>query len=102
MARLSLLLLLLLCSFIGLSQETAKVITASGKDMIAYTEKAQKEYLEKTYSLLSGVEDGVVNGRTYFPYHYRSKNKPLLFFEKDRTASITMNGRKYEKIIPSV
>ncbi len=99
MPRLSLLLLLLLCSFIGLSQETAKVITAGGKDMIANTEKAQKEYLEKTYSLLSGIEDRVVNGRTYFPYHYRSKNKPLLFFEKDRTASITMNGRKYEKVI---
>jgi hypothetical protein len=99
MARLSFLLLLLLCSFIGLSQETAIIIAAGEKNMIAHTEKAQKEYLEKAYSLAVGVEDGVVNGRTYFPYHYRSKNKPLLFFEKDRTASITMNGRKYENII---
>lgn len=99
MARLSFLLFLILCSFRGLSQETAIVIATGGKDMIAHTEKAQKEYLEKAYSLLVGVEDGVVNGRTYFPYHYRSKNKPLLFFEKDRTASITMNGRKYENII---
>lgn len=99
MARLSFLLLLLLCSFRGLSQQTAIVTEAGGKDKIALAEKAQKEYLEKTYLLLSGVENGVVNGRTYFPYHYRSKNKPLLFFEKDRTAAITMNGRKYENII---
>ena len=98
MARLSF-LLLLLCSFRGLSQQTAMVTEAGGKDKIALAEKAQKEYIEKTYLLLSGVENGVVNGRTYFPYHYRSKNKPLLFFEKDRTASITMNGRKYENII---
>jgi len=88
-----------LCSFRGLSQETATVIATGGKDMIVLTEKAQKEYLEKDYSLRVGVDDGVVNGRTYFPYHYRSKNKPLLYFEKDRTASITMNGRKYENII---
>jgi len=99
MARLSFLLLMFLCSFRGLSQGSATVIAANEKNIIASTEKAQKEYLEKTYSLLSGVEDGVVNGRTYFPYHYRSKNKPLLFFGKNRTASITMNGRKYENII---
>jgi len=99
MARLSFLLFLILCSFRGLSQETAIVIASGGKDMIAHTEKAQKEYLEKAYSLRVGVDDGVVNGRTYFPYHYRSKNKPLLYFEKDRTASITMDGRKYENII---
>ena len=98
MPRSSFLLLLLLCSFRGLSQETATVIAAGGKDMIAHKEKAQKEYIEKAYSHSVGVTDGVVNGRTYFPYHYRSKNKPLLFFEKDRTASITMNGRKYDNI----
>ena len=98
MARLSFLLLLLLCSLRGMSQETAMVTAPGGKDMIARTEKAQKEYLEKAYSLSVGVDDGLVNGRTYFPYHYRSKNKPLLFFEKDRTASITMNGRSYDNI----
>ncbi len=98
MARLSFLLLLLLCSLSGFSQETAMVAAPVGKDMIARTEKAQKEYLEKVYSLSVGVDDGLVNGRTYFPYHYRSKNKPLLFFEKDRTASITMNGRRYDNI----
>ena len=38
MARLSFLLLLLLCSFRGLSQETATVITAGRKDMIARME----------------------------------------------------------------
>ena len=52
MARLSFLLLLLLCSFRGLSQQTAMVTEAGGKDMIALAEKAQKEYLEKTYLLL--------------------------------------------------
>lgn len=98
MARLSFLLLLLLCSLSGLSQESAMVTAPGGKDMIARTEKAQKEHLERAYSLRVGVDDGLVNGRTYFPYHYRSKNKPLLFFEKDRTASITMNGRSYNNI----
>jgi hypothetical protein len=47
MARLSFLLFLILCSFRGLSQETAIVIASGGKDIIAHTEKAQKEYLEK-------------------------------------------------------
>lgn len=98
MARLSFLFLLLLCSFRGLSQEAAKVSASGGNDLITRTETAQKEYLEKAYSLSTGTDDGLVNGRTYFPYHYRSKHKPLLFFEKDRTASITMKGRTYRNI----
>lgn len=98
MARLSFLLFLLLCSFRGMSQVNA-VVTANGeKDMMARIETAQKEYLEKAYALRVGVDDGLVNGRTYFPYHYRSKNKPLLFFEKERTASITVNGRSYKNV----
>jgi hypothetical protein len=75
------------------------MITADGeKDMILRTETAQKEYVEKAYSLRVGVDDGLINGRTYFPYHYRSKSKPLLFFEKDRTASISINGRNYKNV----
>jgi hypothetical protein len=75
------------------------MITADGeKDMILRTETAQKEYVEKAYALRVGVDDGLINGRTYFPYHYRSKSKPLLFFEKDRTASISINGRNYKNV----
>jgi len=98
MARISFLILLFLCSLRGLSQETTPVSPAGRNDMLASKEKAQKDCVLEAYSVRVGVGDGVVNGRTYFPYHYRSKNKPLLFFEKDRTASITMNGRKYENL----
>ena len=98
MARLSFLLLLFLCSLRGMSQVTAMITADGEKDMILRTETAQKEYVEKAYSLRVGVDDGLINGRTYFPYHYRSKNKPLLFFEKERTASITINGRNYKNV----
>jgi hypothetical protein len=98
MARLSFLLLLFLCSLRGMSQVTAMITADGEKDMILRTETAQKEYVEKAYALRVGVDDGLINGRTYFPYHYRSKSKPLLFFEKDRTASISINGRNYKNV----
>jgi hypothetical protein len=98
MARPSFLLLLFLCSLRGMSQVTAMITADGEKDMILRTETAQKEYVEKAYALRVGVDDGLINGRTYFPYHYRSKSKPLLFFEKDRTASISINGRNYKNV----
>jgi len=99
MTRTSSLLLLLLFTLRGLSQETAPVFTGDREDVLTQTELSQKELLNSYYSLMIGTSHEVVNGCTYYPYHYRSKYKPLLFYGKDRTASITMNGRKFDSII---
>jgi len=40
----------------------------------------------------------VVNGRDYIRYFFRSKDKPLLRSEEERSASLIFNNRKYEDL----
>ncbi len=99
MTRTLSLLLLLLFPLRGFSQEATPVIAGDREDLLTQTELSQIELLKSYYSLMIGTSHEVINGCTYYPYHYRSKYKPLLFYGKDRTASIIMNGRKFDNII---
>jgi hypothetical protein len=99
MSRTLFLLLLLLFPLRGFSQEKVPGTATDRQDMLAQAEQSQKEFLHGFYSLMIGTSHEVVNGSTYYPYHYRSKYKPLLFYGKERTASIIMNGRKFDNII---
>ena len=98
MTRNSLLILLLLCSLIGISQQVIPSVADKDRNTFKYPEERQIEYLFKIYSLKTGTEYELINGKEYFQYYYRSKLKPLLFMDRKRTASITLKGRKYENI----
>lgn len=48
---------------------------------------------------MQGKKFDLINGREYFPYYYRSELKPILFLEKQVTASIVFSGRNYDNIV---
>lgn len=62
-------------------------------------EKAGKEALDSIYAIRTGTEHAFINGTEYFPYHYRAKHKPLLNYGEERSAEITVSGRKYDSLV---
>ena len=55
----------------------------------------QADYLKKKYSDIIEAPKELINGKEYEPYYTRSKIKPLLLPDKERTASIITNTRRY-------
>jgi hypothetical protein len=51
-------------------------------------------YLEKT-----GIDRALVDGKDYFPYYYRSQNKPLLRNNEERSAALIIHGRSFRNIV---
>jgi hypothetical protein len=62
-------------------------------------EAAGKETLDSIYAVRTGTEHAFINGTEYFPYHYRAKQKPLLYYGEERSAEITVSGRKYKDLV---
>lgn len=58
----------------------------------------QAEFLKYIYSQRIGNKKELICGREYVPYYYRSEHKPLLFNGEKHTASVFMEGRKYERV----
>jgi len=99
MPKTSLLILLLVCNLSGYAQEASPGIKGRKMGTFASIEASHNRFLDSIYTIRTGTEIAYINGRDYYPYHYRAKNKPLLFPGKERTASITVSGRKYDNII---
>ena len=68
-------------------------------DRFAGAESAGREILDSIYAAGTATEHSFINGTEYFPYHYRAKYKPLLHYGEDRSAEITVSGRKYEGLV---
>ncbi len=58
----------------------------------------QAEYIRRLYSEKVEAPKELINGKEYEPYYTRSKIKPLLFPEKERTASVITNTRRYNNL----
>jgi hypothetical protein len=58
----------------------------------------QEAYIRDLYSEKIEAPKELINGKEYEPYYTRSKNKPLLFFDKSRTASILTKTRRYNNL----
>ena len=61
-------------------------------------ENEQIESLTRLYYTNIDPSWELINGRGYFRYYHRSASKPILFDEKDHSASVTLKGKKYEDI----
>jgi hypothetical protein len=94
----TLFIVLLFCSFTVVAQHQVPVIKGTGLDAVSKLEKSQIENLYKLYSSKINPSINLINGREYFPYYFQSVNTPILFFDKDYSSSITLNGEKYEDI----
>ena len=61
-------------------------------------ENEQIESLTRIYYANIDPSWELINGRGYFRYYHRSASKPILFDEKDHSASVTLKGKRYEDI----
>lgn len=99
MTKTSLLFLLLLCTLPGFAQQKNADRGDALTTIFANIEASHNQFLDSLYTVRTGTSISYINGYEYFPYHYRAKNKPMLFYGKDRTASITVSGRNYDNLI---
>jgi hypothetical protein len=58
----------------------------------------QTDYLKKLYSENVEAPMELINGKEYEPYYLRSEVKPLLFPNRERTASILTRTRRYNNL----
>jgi hypothetical protein len=69
------------------------------EEKFAAIETERRELLDSIYAVRTGTTNAFINGTEYFPYHYRAKNKPLLFYGVERTSDILVKGRKYKGLV---
>jgi hypothetical protein len=95
-------LCLLAITFTLLAQNGTSVLisSASNPDDMEMSSliNLQNEYILKLYSVKIEAPKELINGKEYEPYFTRSKVKPLLFPEKERTGSIITNTREYNNL----
>jgi len=98
MTRKPLLILFLCLTLSGYSQPGTTVGPDVKPGSFALDEIAGRVLLDSIYATRTGTQYAFINGTEYFPYHYRAKHKPLLFYGEDRTSEITVSGRKHKGI----
>ena len=59
----------------------------------------QSKDLYSLYSEEVGITDKLINGKEYIPYYILSRLKPVLYIDKIHTASVILDGRKYDDLI---
>jgi hypothetical protein len=91
--------LLVLVSFEGLTQTNHLPLNTDNSEFFVTTEKTQLKDLDSFYVAETGCGRNYINGRDYVPYYLRSEHKPLLFPERERTASLIFCGRKYSNLV---
>jgi hypothetical protein len=91
--------LLLLVSFEGYSQINHLSLKADNSDFFVRIEKEQLKFLDSLYVDETGCGRDFINGRDYVQYYLRSEHKPILYPEKEGTASLTYRGRVYRNLV---
>jgi hypothetical protein len=91
--------LLLFGSFEGFSQTDHLSLNADNSKLFVRIENEQLNYLDSLYINKTGVGRDFINGRAYKRYFYLSEHIPILFHEKERTASLNYKGRTYNSIV---
>lgn len=99
MKKTYLLVLLFTLTFRGFSQQATSGSADTRPGWFAEVEAARREQLDSIYAARTGTTHSFINGAEYYPYHYRAKNKPLLFYGVERTSDIVVKGRKYDGIV---
>lgn len=99
MTRPPLLILLFCFTLTTHAQQGTSVSASRNLSRFVAAETAQKMLLDSIYAVRTGTENAFINGTEYYPYHYRAKYKPILFYGVERTADIVVKGRKYTGIV---
>jgi hypothetical protein len=72
---------------------------AGRNEVFTGTEKQQLKHIDSVYLAESGYGREFINGRDYIKYYYRAGHKPVLYPERERTASLTYKGRVYKDLV---
>ena len=91
--------LLVLVSFKGFPQTNQLPPDADNSEFFVRIEKEQRKDLDSLYEAETCIGYTFINGRDYKQYYLRSEHKPILYYERERTASLTINGRVYRNIV---
>lgn len=99
MTRITSLLLFCCCTLSICAQQGTPGSTDRESGRFALIEAAQRELLDSIYIAVTGNEHAYINGDEYFLYHFRAKNKPLLYYGEDRTSEIVVGGRRFSGLV---
>lgn len=61
-------------------------------------ENEQHKYLDSLFADKTGTERSFINGKNYSQYYNLSIHKPILFYGKERTASLISGGKLYNNV----
>ena len=98
MVKNSLNIILLFISIQVIAQHSVPFSYNNRNDVYGNFEKDQIKSLFELYSQKIDLSYELINGRAYFPYYFRSHLKPILFFERDHSSSVTLKGIKYDDV----
>jgi hypothetical protein len=91
--------LLLLVSFRGFSQTFQLPVNTDNSELFVRIEKDQLKDIDSLYVVESGCGSDFISGREYSVYYFRSDHKPVLFYGRERTASLVYKGRRYANLV---
>jgi hypothetical protein len=91
--------LLILVSIEGFPQPDHLPFNTDNSEFFVVIEKEQVKDLDSLYEAETSGGYNFINGRNYMPYYLRSEHKPVLNYERERTASLTYNGRVYRNLV---
>jgi hypothetical protein len=91
--------ILLLVPIVGFSQTIQLPVNTDNSELFVRIDKDRLKDLDSVYIVESGSESNFVSGGEYRGYYFRSDHKPLLFFGRDRTASLVYKGRTYSNLV---
>ena len=99
MPGISSLVFIVLFTYPVLAQESLSTTDLYGKVDYMSIIGSQTDYIRRVYYQNVDMIDELVNGRGYIPYYFRSKEKPLLYFDRRHKSSMTLNGRRYDNLM---
>lgn len=91
-------LLLILFPSIATAQQSTGNSTVDSNGLYDKIVQKNIEWLNETYIGKIDPSFELINGIEYFPYYYLSNYKPILFFGRRHSGSVTINVLRYESI----
>ena len=61
--------------------------------------KLQISWMNNLYLQKTGFAREIVDGKEYFPYYYRSRSKPILRLDEERSALLIIHGSTFNHLI---
>jgi hypothetical protein len=92
-------LTMLIYSLTGISQWGTPFPGNGSKEFYDSIGKLQTNRMNILYLEKTGIERALVDGKDYFPYYYRSQNKPLLRYNEERSASLIIHERSFSNLV---